>query len=331
MASKYVGGKPVPVGALIFDAALTMETTGEGAAAKRTFSAVAYSGEVIKNHWWWESVVFDLSTTKSPQNIPALLNHRSDEIVGFATKVEIADDIRVEGDIITTDVVGKKVADFADAGFPWQMSVHIEPSDILEIPKGFSQQVNGRIVNGPCYVFSNSTIVEASFTPTGADPNTSAKVFNRDADHQRPIKFTRLESNTMTPEEKIVYDAAIARTAALEADAAAAITRMAVLETEAANAKFSVRKERMRTAFTRLGMEFDDDIAGTYRTLDDETFTKVATKFEAMKPVATKNDSDLFKQKFTGEEKKTDGTDENPVVKFSRELAAKMKKSPIAV
>ena len=50
-----------------------------------------------------------------------------------------------------------------------------------------------------------------------------------------------------------------------------------------------------------------------------------------MKPVATKNDSDLFKQKFTGEEKKTDGTDENPVVKFSRELAAKMKKSPIAV
>jgi hypothetical protein len=64
---------------------------GDGAAAegaKRKFAGVAYSGDVIEGHWYWDRVVFDLSTTKAPQKLPMLMGHDRDKIVGFSEKVD---------------------------------------------------------------------------------------------------------------------------------------------------------------------------------------------------------------------------------------------------
>ena len=49
---------------------------------KRTFSGVAYSGEVITDHWYWDRVIFDLDSMQLKGRIPALLEHRSSQRAG---------------------------------------------------------------------------------------------------------------------------------------------------------------------------------------------------------------------------------------------------------
>ena len=43
---------------------------------KRTFSGVAYSGEVITDHWYWDRIIFDLDSMKIKGRIPALLTNK---------------------------------------------------------------------------------------------------------------------------------------------------------------------------------------------------------------------------------------------------------------
>ena len=40
---------------------------GEGQTRKRKFSGVAYSGDVISNHWYWGNVLFELSSISVPE------------------------------------------------------------------------------------------------------------------------------------------------------------------------------------------------------------------------------------------------------------------------
>ena len=49
---------------------------------KRTFSGVAYSGEVITDHWYWKQVIFDLDSMQIKGRIPALLEHSSYQRAG---------------------------------------------------------------------------------------------------------------------------------------------------------------------------------------------------------------------------------------------------------
>lgn len=333
---KAVAGQPVPQRAMIFSAPTQFSAMpGEGdKPAVRQFQAVAYTGDVITNHWWWDRVVFDLSTTKSPSKMPALMNHDRNAIAGFCSDISITNTVFVKGDLIMSEQAGQRVANLADAEFPWQMSVHIEPDEILEIPEGFSKEVNGKQVDGPCFVFMNSTLVEASFTPTGFDPNTSARVFNRpEGDSLSSVTFTKLESNTMTPEEQAKYDAAIARASQLETEAATNKATMEAAAASAAAAKFSARKERLKTVFGKLGMEFDDDLAAPYKDMPDDAFEKVVAKFAAAKPVGvTAENAHLFRQTLNPENNSqaSVGThDNNPVVKFSKKLADNLRSQPV--
>ena len=333
---KVVAGQPVPQRAMIFSAPTQFSATpGEGdKPAKRQFDAVAYTGDVISNHWWWDRVVFDLSTTKSPSKMPALLSHDRNQIAGFCSDITIGNDVTVKGELIMSEEAGKRVANLADAEFPWQMSVHIEPGEILEIPEGFSKEINGKQVAGPCFVFMNSTLVEASFTPTGFDPNTSARVFNRpEGDSLSSVTFTKLESSTMTPEEKATYDAAIARATQLEAAAAAGQAAIEAATASAAAAKFSARKERLKTVFSKIGVELDDDSAAPYKDMPDEAFEKTIAKFAAAKPVGVSaENAHLFRQTLNPESNSQSSVgshDNNPVVKFSKKLADNLRTQPI--
>ena len=49
---------------------------------KRTFTGVAYSGEPIVDHWYWDRVIFDLDSMQIKGCIPALLEHRSSQRAG---------------------------------------------------------------------------------------------------------------------------------------------------------------------------------------------------------------------------------------------------------
>lgn len=222
---------------------------GEGSARKRTFSGVAYSGGVVPDHWYWGNVIFDMATMTVPPKLPALIDHSRSQRAGYVTSSDI-DNVRgftVNG-VLLSNEDGAAVARDSDEGFPWQMSVHIEPASIEEFAPGEPAVVNGRNLVGPLTVFRNSTIVEVSFTATGQDSNTAAVAMSRGGVQQ---PSTTGETSTMTPEQIAAMQQENANLKAASEKAASDL------------AKFS--KERrtadIKTLFSDIGREYKEDDA----------------------------------------------------------------------
>ncbi|MDO5541730.1 MAG: hypothetical protein Q4F77_00335 [Acinetobacter sp.] len=142
---------------------------------KRTFTGVAYSGEVITDHWYWDRIIFDLDSMQIKGRIPALLDHSSRQRAGVINEYSInhQQGLVVSGDLMSNEF-GTEVARDSDDGFPWQMSVRIEPSSVEEIQADASVTVNGKVHQGPITVFRGGRIREVSFCALGADDNTNA-------------------------------------------------------------------------------------------------------------------------------------------------------------
>ncbi|WP_286934871.1 hypothetical protein [Acinetobacter sp. UBA6571] len=142
---------------------------------KRTFTGVAYSGEPILDHWYWDRVIFDLDSIQIKGRIPALLEHRSSQRAGAINShsIDYAQGLVISGDLMSNEF-GSQVAQDSDDGFPWQMSVRIEPSSTEDIAADQAVTVNGKTYQGPITVFRGGRIREVSFCALGADDNTSA-------------------------------------------------------------------------------------------------------------------------------------------------------------
>lgn len=183
---------------------------------KRTFTGVAYSGEPILDHWYWDRVIFDLDSIQIKGRIPALLEHRSSQRAGAINShsVDYAQGLVISGDLMSNEF-GSQVAQDSDDGFPWQMSVRIEPSSTEEIAADQAVTVNGKTYQGPITVFRGGRIREVSFCALGADDNTNAVAASHNPTQQpkedtnvdlvqAQAKITELEGqvNTLTKQNK---------------------------------------------------------------------------------------------------------------------------------
>lgn len=234
---------------------LSVDAEQEGK-KKRTFSGTAYSGEVITDHWYWDRIIFDLDSMQLKGRIPALLEHRSSQRAGAINTHSISHQtgLTVSGDLMSNEF-GTQVAQDSDDGFPWQMSVRIDPSAIEEIQAGSSVSVNGKIHQGPITVFRGGRIREVSFCALGADDNTNAVA----ASHA-PKNFNQPEDTDVTELEK-----AQARIQELE-------TKNSELETQ--NKQFAAAKREAEiTALGKdLGKEFSAEDITEMKALDDSAF-----------------------------------------------------------
>jgi len=263
-----------------------MTQEGEGTKTKRKFAGVGYSGEVIPGHWYWDNVIFDLHTMAVNPSLPALIDHDRSQRAGYVTDHSISDaeGFKVEG-VLMSNPAGVAVAQESDDGFPWQMSVHIEPGSIEEIKAGTSTTVNGKSLPGPLTVFRNSRIVEVSFTATGHDSNTSATAMSRPSGGQPQQPSTGEFS--MTPEQIAAMQAENARltaaNTALTGERDAAVTELN---------KFSAdrREADIKTLFSDTGREYkaDDADAVMLKSLPQGAFDFSAKQMrEAKKPAPT--------------------------------------------
>ena len=183
---------------------------------KRTFTGVAYSGEPIVDHWYWDRVIFDLDSIQIKGRIPALLEHRSSQRAGAINShsIDYAQGLVISGDLMSNEF-GSQVAQDSDDGFPWQMSVRIEPSSTEEIAADQAVTVNGKTYQGPITVFRGGRIREVSFCALGADDNTNAVAASHNPTQQpkedtnvdlvqAQAKITELEGqvNTLTEQNK---------------------------------------------------------------------------------------------------------------------------------
>jgi len=227
---------------------------------KRTFTGIAYSGEPIVDHWYWERIIFDLDTIQIKGRIPALLEHRTSQRAGAINSHSVSHEegLKIQGSLLSNEF-GTQVAEDSDDGFPWQMSVRIEPSKTEEIPADQSVFVNGKNYQGPITVFRGGRIREVSFCALGADDNTNA------------VAASHSPKNFNQPEDTDVTELEIAQAAQKQA------------ETERDNAlaelkqfKAGKRVEDIAALQTELNTTFSAEDAKAYTDMDDSIFAFTA-------------------------------------------------------
>lgn len=165
----------------------------------RKFSGVANSGKPF-NHYG-EMVVVDLTDISYKEKSPALIDHDRAKRAGFG-KLSVETNQLIMNGVLLDNQFGRDVADDSDAGFPWQMSIHVNANSMTELGQNEKATVNGAEVTGPLVILKNCSVSEVSFTPTGVDDETSAIAL---ADSGIPNSSTpqsnTQKDTTMTPEE----------------------------------------------------------------------------------------------------------------------------------
>lgn len=251
----------------------------------RKFVGVAYSGNALR-HPYWGQVIFDLDTTQAGNPTPILINHDRNQRAGYATlnidgkSIEITD-----GRLMLNTEYGRAVAEESDAGFPWQMSVHIEPGRIDEVKAGVKVEVNGQTITGPATIFRDNLIREVSFTPTGVDHNTSAAAMSADSGIQvtQPVKERAMptieELQAQIEELKASIKASNDAREAAEKRANDAEAALATIKREA-------RLSAIKELFSAIGRNYTEEAAKPYIDMDDATFSAVSADMRALKPVA---------------------------------------------
>ena len=245
---------------------LSVDPVEEGK-KKRTFSGVAYSGEVITDHWYWTRVIFDLDSMQIKGRIPALLEHNSRQRAGAINTHTIShqEGLVVHGDLMSNEF-GTQVAQDSDDGFPWQMSVRIEPAKTEEVAADQTVIVNGKTLQGPITIFRGGRIREVSFCALGADENTMAVA----ASH-KPNQPT--EDTDVTELEKAQ---AAQKQAEKERDDA---------QEELKKFKADKREGDIKALETSLNKQFSAEEKTSYTNMDDTSFAFMSqqlTQFSAV-------------------------------------------------
>lgn len=146
---------------------------------KRKFKGTAYAGGRVDGHWYWgrSGVVFDLDGIEIDKPTALLEEHFGSSRIGVVHSVDTTGKIDVSGDFLTNTKAQEIVQD-SDDGFPFQMSMMIDPGSIEEVSQGKTVTVNGQSFEGPITIFRQNRIREFTICSTGADRNTSIKAFS---------------------------------------------------------------------------------------------------------------------------------------------------------
>lgn len=153
----------------------TLETIEAAGGSKiRKFSLLAYTGGKAYIPGRSMPVVFDLQSMKLVDGmpVPLLLDHDSTQPVGHAESVKIGvDQITAMGYASAETEWRDRVVMSAANGFQWQLSVGvvIDRSNLVEIPEGRSENLNGQLLTGPFLLARHAELREITFTATGAD------------------------------------------------------------------------------------------------------------------------------------------------------------------
>lgn len=156
---------------------------GEGnePSGNKKMTITAYNGGLM-NVGWGLPVGIDLAGLKwrDDNAIPIMCLHETrniDAICGQATKISHnGKTLTIAADFMPVSDDAKKVHELAKAGFKFQASVGVSPSDVLYVGKKESYNLNGAEVKGECYIVRAGTLHEVSIVPLGADGSTKTAI-----------------------------------------------------------------------------------------------------------------------------------------------------------
>lgn len=218
----------------------------------RTFKGTANSGKPFG--YGGTQAVVDLEGLRHKASVPVLLEHSPVKMAGVCRLSVTADGLIAEGSLLSNEF-GTQIAEAADQGFPWEMSVFVQAESYEELAAGAVLSVNGNEVTGPAVILRRCTIREVSFTAVGVDSETEAVVLSDGS--PLPDIFKQPVELSMTPEEKKAFDDLQAEKAEVEQKLKAA---------EAEN-----RKIRVKAKLSAAGFKEGED--GKFEGLSEATMT----------------------------------------------------------
>jgi len=148
---------------------------------KTKIKMVAYSGKIIKNHWYWGDLAIDLEGMKFPKSkYPILEEHMSNRKIGFTPK-PIVDEkgqlvLPEDAELVETEYADEFVR-LSKQGFPYQSSISARPTRVERLEEGAKSKVNGFTMVGPASIWRESIFKEASVCLFGADDKTKSQAF----------------------------------------------------------------------------------------------------------------------------------------------------------
>jgi hypothetical protein len=186
----------IPREALTFGAAeLRFGDNGENAKTAPV-TIVARSGKPIE-HWFWGTVVHDLSGMKlAKPKVPIDYVHDDYEILGYLNKFDTA-----SGDLVCSGAIvpyadkdrAAEVLHKQQEGVPYEASLNFDGDGIKvqELAKGEVADVNGYKLEGPAVIIREWPLRGVAICPYGADANTSTKFKNDQSETRSITLFTK--------------------------------------------------------------------------------------------------------------------------------------------
>jgi hypothetical protein len=266
--------KNIPAEALRFRASIDVKPDS------RKFQGVAYSGKAL-SHWLWDQLAIDLETLQAAEKIPALVEHDRSQRAGVASLSVEQNQLMARGTLLSNPH-GQQVAQDADEGFPWQMSVHVEPGSVERFDAGAEVEVNGQKLAGPLHVFRHAAIREVSFTPTGVDNRTRANVFSAQELSIEIEDFSMPDPKSNDTEAKLAALQAQLNSLQSSLDAEKAARR------KAEQALIEAKRARQESAINRLaeqtGKQFSAEDREAMLNMDEAAFQLMAKHLETARP-----------------------------------------------
>ena len=223
----------------------------------RTFKGTANSGKPFG--YGGTQTVVDFEGLRHKASVPVLLEHSPVKMAGVCRLSVTADGLIAEGSLLSNEF-GTQIAEAADQGFPWEMSVYVQAESYEELAAGAVLSVNGNEVTGPAVILRRCTIREVSFTAVGVDSETEAVVLSDGS--PLPDIFKQPVELSMTPEEKKAFDDLKAEVDTLKAEKAEVEQKLKAAEAEN-------RKIRVKAKLSAAG--FKEDVDGKFQGLSEAT------------------------------------------------------------
>jgi hypothetical protein len=212
---------------------------------KRCLKMTAYSGKVIKGHWYWGDLAIDTAGIKmSKKTIPVLKDHNTDAKIGFGNFIVNEKHEVVNEDVTFVDTPhAEEFVKLSDQGFPYEASIYARPSKIQRLTEDEETEVNGYKMKGPGTVWRESVLKECSICTFGADANTKSVAMAEDEEVALDVQQLSGTKN----QEEVTMD--LEKLKAEHPDLYAQVVAIGKQEAETA---FKAEKEGLQVQITQL-------------------------------------------------------------------------------